>query len=77
MSRRKNHKGTLESARTVSDLARDCEVPSDDDPSVEEGAAGIFEFGSKADAAASIADDKVLDLHAKIGELRARRVQMI
>jgi transposase len=34
-----------------------------------EGAAGIFERGSKAAAAVEIAEDTVCDLHAKIGEL--------
>jgi transposase len=34
-----------------------------------EGAAGIFERGSKAAATAEIAEDTVRDLHAKIGEL--------
>ena len=34
-----------------------------------EGAAGIFERGGKAAAAAEVADDTVRDLHAKIAEL--------
>ena len=34
-----------------------------------EGAAGIFERGSKAAATAEFAEDTVRDLHAKIGEL--------
>jgi transposase len=34
-----------------------------------EGAAGIFERGGKASAAAEIAEDTVRDLHAKIGKL--------
>ena len=37
--------------------------------SLLEGAAGIFERGSKAAATAEIAEDMVRDLHAKIGEL--------
>ena len=34
-----------------------------------EGAAGIFERGGQAAAAAEIAEETVRDLHAKIGEL--------
>lgn len=34
-----------------------------------EWAAGIFERGVKATAAAEVAEEKVRDLHAKIGEL--------
>ena len=36
--------------------------------SLLEGAAGIFERGGKAAAAAEVAEETVRDLHAKIGE---------
>jgi len=37
--------------------------------SLLEGAAGVFERGGKTAAAAEIAEDTILDLHAKISEL--------
>ena len=75
----------LEGERTVSDLATAYEVHPTmihqwSEPlcaiglrtmasALQEGAAGIFEHGSKAAATAEIAEDTVRDLHAKIGEL--------
>ena len=75
----------LKGERTVSELATAYEVhptmihqwsepwsaigPRTMASALLEGAAGIFECGGQAAAAAEIAEDTVRDLHAKIGEL--------
>ena len=63
----------LKGERTVSELATAYEVHPTMihqwKKALGEGAAGIFERGGKAAAAAEIAEDTVRDLHAKIGEL--------
>nr|WP_236938025.1 IS3 family transposase [Frigidibacter mobilis] len=82
MSKRRNHDAVfkarvaleaLKGERTVSELASAYEVHPTMihqwKKAVLEGAAGIFERGSKAAATAEIAEDTVRDLHAKIGEL--------
>jgi transposase-like protein len=82
MSKRRNHdpaftgRVTLEAVKgecTVSDLAAEYGVhPTmihQRKRSLLEGAAGIFERGGKAAAAAELAEETVHDLHAKIGEL--------
>ena len=81
MSKRRNHDAAfkarvaleaLKGERTVSELSSAYEVHPTMihqwKKSLLEGAAGIFERGGKA-AAAAVAEDTVRDLHAKIGEL--------
>ena len=64
---------TLKGERTVSELVTAYEVHPTRihrwKKALLEGATGIFERGSRAAAAAEIAEDTVRDLHAKIGEL--------
>jgi transposase-like protein len=82
MSKRRNHdaafkaRGALEAVkgeRTVSELATAYGVHPTMmhqwKRSLLDGAAGVFERGGKAAAAAEIPEDTVRDLHAKIGEL--------
>jgi transposase-like protein len=79
MSKRRNHDAAfkarvaleaLKGERTVSELSTAYEVHPTMihqwKKSLLEGAAGIFERGGKATAAAAIAEDTVRDLHAKI-----------
>ena len=81
MSKRRNHDAAfkarvaleaLKGERTVSELATAYEVHPTMihqwKKALLEGAAGIFERGGKA-VAAAIDEDAVRDLHAKIGEL--------
>jgi transposase len=81
MSKRRNHDAAfkarvaleaLKGERTVSELATAYEVhPTmihQRKRSLLEGGAGIFERGGKAAASAEIAEDTVLELHAKIGD---------
>nr|WP_254433771.1 IS3 family transposase [Paracoccus yeei] len=82
MSRRRNHDAAFKARvaleavkgeRTVSELAAEYGVHPTMihqwKRSLLEGAAGIFERGGKAAAAAEVAEETVRDLHAKIGEL--------
>ena len=82
MSKRRNHDAAFKARvaleavkgeRTVSELATSFEVHPTMihqwKKSLLAGAAGIFERGGKAAAAAENAEDTVRDLHAKIGEL--------
>lgn len=81
MKKRRNHDAGLKARvaleavkgeRTVSELAAEYVHPTmihQWKRSLLEGAAGIFERGGKAAAAAELAEDTVRDLHAKIGEL--------
>jgi transposase len=80
MSKRRNHDAAfkarvaleaLKGERTVSELAAAYEVHPTMihqwKKSLLEGAAGIFERGGRAVAAAEVAEDTVRDLHAKAG----------
>ena len=82
MSKRRNHDAAFKARvaleavkgeRTVSELAADYGVHPTMihqwKRSLLDGAAGIFERGGKAAAAAEVAEETVRDLHAKIGEL--------
>ena len=81
MSKRRNHDAAfkarvaleaLKGERTVSELASSYEVHPTMihhwKKALLEGAAGIFERGSKAAASVEIAEDTVRDLHAKLGD---------
>ncbi len=82
MSRRRNHDAVFKARvalevvkgeRTVSELAaeygRHPTMIHQWKRSLMEGAARIFEQGSKAAASAEVAEEVIRDLHARIGEL--------
>jgi transposase len=82
MSKRRNHDAAIKARvaleavkgeRTVSELGAEYVVhPTmihQCKRSLLEGAAGVFERGGKAAVAAEVAEERVRDLHAKIGEL--------
>ena len=82
MKKRRNHDAgfkarvaleAVKGERTVSEQAAEYGVhptmTHQWERSLLEGAAGIFERGGKAAVAAEVAEERVRDLHAKIGEL--------